>query len=63
MEILAIALITELRVVRSGFVLSKPGHDTIAVEIKSKQQRINRSFLSRYPGSRMAIISRDNYWV
>ena len=44
-------------------VLSKPGHDTIAVEIKSKQQRINRSFLSRYPGSRMAIISRDNYWV
>lgn len=44
-------------------VLSRFGHKTIAVEIKSQQQRINQAFLSRYPESRMVVISRDNYWV
>lgn len=44
-------------------VLSKPEHGTIAVEIKSKSQRINRSFISRYPKSRIAVVSKDNYWV
>lgn len=44
-------------------VLSKPGQITIAIEIKSKQQRINQAFISRYPESKMVVISRDNYWV
>jgi len=44
-------------------ILSKPNHDIIAVEIKSKQQRINQAFVSRYPKSRMVVIARDNYWV
>lgn len=44
-------------------VLSKPGSDTIAVEIKSQPQRINRAFRARYPGSKMVVISKDNYWV
>ncbi len=44
-------------------VLSKPNHNIIAVEIKSKSQRINQSFTSRYPESKMVVISKDNYWV
>ena len=44
-------------------VLNKPNHNTIAVEIKSKSQRINQAFASRYPKSRMVVISKDNYWV
>ncbi|KKS33053.1 MAG: hypothetical protein UU93_C0003G0061 [Candidatus Amesbacteria bacterium GW2011_GWA2_42_12] len=44
-------------------VLYKPGSDIIAVEIKTQQQRINQAFLSRYPESRMVVISKDNYWV
>lgn len=44
-------------------VLSKANHDTIAVEIKSKPQRINQAFISRYSESRMAVITKDNYWV
>jgi len=44
-------------------ILNKPNHNTIAVEIKSKSQRINQAFASRYPESRMVIISKDNYWV
>ncbi|MBU0998606.1 ATP-binding protein [Patescibacteria group bacterium] len=44
-------------------VLSKSNHDIIAVEIKSKSQRINQAFMSRYPESRMVVISKDNYWV
>lgn len=44
-------------------VLSKPGHDIVAVEIKSHPRRTNQAFLSRYPESKMVVISRDNYWV
>lgn len=44
-------------------VLSKPGSNSIAVEIKSQQRRVNQAFLSRYPESRMAVISKDTYWV
>lgn len=44
-------------------VLSKPNNDIIAVEIKSKPQRINQAFTSRYPESRMAVITKNNYWV
>ena len=44
-------------------VLSKLGHESIAVEIKSKSQRINQAFISRYPESRIVVISKDNYWV
>lgn len=44
-------------------VLNKPDHETIAVEVKSKPQRTNQAFISRYPESRMIVISKDNYWV
>lgn len=46
-----------------NLVLSKSNHDTIAVEIKSKQQRVNQAFISRYPESKMVVITKDNYWV
>ncbi|OGH38689.1 MAG: hypothetical protein A2905_02325, partial [Candidatus Levybacteria bacterium RIFCSPLOWO2_01_FULL_36_10] len=39
-------------------VLSKSGYETIAVEVKSKSQRINQAFISRYPESRIAVISK-----
>lgn len=44
-------------------VLSKPSHTIIAVEIKNRQQRVNQAFNSRYPDSKMVVVSRDNYWV
>lgn len=44
-------------------ILSKLGHETIAVEIKSKQQRVNQAFMARYPESKMVVISKTNYWV
>ncbi len=44
-------------------VLSKPGSDLLAVEIKNKSQRINRAFLARHQGAKLTIVSRDNYWV
>ncbi|OGM25767.1 hypothetical protein A3D00_02550 [Candidatus Woesebacteria bacterium RIFCSPHIGHO2_02_FULL_38_9] len=44
-------------------VLNKPDHEVIALEIKSKLKRINQAFISRYPESKMAVISKDNYWV
>ena len=44
-------------------VLSKPGHKTVALEIKSQSQRVNQAFASRYPDSKMVIISKNNYWV
>lgn len=44
-------------------VLSKPGREVVAVEIKSQQQRINQAFLARYPGTRMMVISKNSYWV
>jgi hypothetical protein len=44
-------------------VLNKSNQETIAVEIKSKSQRINQAFISRYPKSLMKVISKDNYWV
>lgn len=44
-------------------VLNKPGHETYAIEIKSKSGRINQAFISRYPESKMAVVSKDNYWV
>jgi len=44
-------------------VLNKPGHKTVALEIKSKSRRVNQAFVSRYPDSKMIVISRNNYWV
>jgi len=44
-------------------VLSKQNNKTIAIEIKTKLQRVNRAFISRYPESRMTVVSKDNYWV
>ena len=43
-------------------VLSRPG-ELLAIEIKSTSRRVNRSFLTRYPGSKLSVITRDNYWV
>lgn len=43
-------------------VMSKPGHEIIAIEIKSQQQRINRAFGLRYPKSRIALVSKDNFY-
>jgi len=44
-------------------VLNKLGHETFALEIKSKSGRINQAFISRYPESKMVVVSKDNYWV
>ncbi|MDO8609540.1 MAG: DUF4143 domain-containing protein [bacterium] len=44
-------------------ILSKSGSETIAVEIKNQSRRINQAFVSRYPKSRLVVISRENYWV
>lgn len=44
-------------------VLNKPGHEIIALEIKSRSQRINQAFMSRYPESKILVISKENYWV
>ncbi|MEK7526751.1 MAG: ATP-binding protein [Patescibacteria group bacterium] len=44
-------------------VLSKPDRDLVAIEIKSKQQRVNQAFTTRYSKSRMVVISKDSYWV
>jgi len=44
-------------------ILSKPGSDLLAVEIKNQSRRVNRAFLSRYPGSKLTVISRENYWA
>jgi len=44
-------------------VLTKPNNETIAIEIKSKSQRINQAFKSRYPESRIVVISKNSYWV
>ena len=44
-------------------ILSKPGSDLLAVEIKNQSRRVNQAFLSRYPGSKLTVISRENYWV
>lgn len=44
-------------------ILSKSGQGMIAVEIKSKNRRVNQAFKFRYPESRTVVISKDNYWV
>ena len=44
-------------------VLSKPGKQTIGIEIKSGTRRINQAFLARYPETKLVEVSRDNYWV
>lgn len=44
-------------------VLSKPGSGLLAVEIKNQSRRTNQAFLARYPGSKLTVISRENYWV
>lgn len=44
-------------------VLSNPRHKTIAIEIKRKLKRMNKAFNSRYPESKIVVISQDNYWV
>lgn len=44
-------------------VLSKAGREVIAIEIKSQTRRFNQAFKSRYPNSRIEVISRDNYWI
>lgn len=43
-------------------VISKPGHEIIAIEVKSQQQRINRAFGLRYPKSRTVLVSKDNFF-
>lgn len=35
----------------------------LALEIKNHSRRVNKAFLTRYPASKMAVISKDNYWV
>lgn len=44
-------------------VLNRPGYKPIALEIKSQSRRVNQAFVSRYPDSKMIVISRNNYWV
>lgn len=45
-------------------VLSKPNDvNIVGIEIKSKNQRINQAFTSRYPNSKLIILTKDNYWV
>ena len=44
-------------------VLSKPNRKNIALEIKSRSQRVNQAFISRYPESKITVISKENYWV
>lgn len=44
-------------------VLSKPGHTNLALEIKSKSTRVNQAFLSRYPNSKLSVVTKENYWV
>jgi len=44
-------------------VLSKPNHETIALEIKSKSGRVNQAFITRYPESKIVVTTKDNYWV
>ncbi|MBM3209227.1 ATP-binding protein [Candidatus Shapirobacteria bacterium] len=44
-------------------VLSREGKKKIAVEIKSQAQRVNQAFLARYPEAKMAVVTKDNYWV
>src|SRR3989344_8828522 len=44
-------------------IFNKSGQKTIALEVKSKSQRINQAFMSHYPESKMIVISKDNYWV
>ncbi len=44
-------------------VLNKLGQEMVAVEIKSQSQRVSQAFASRYPESKMVVISKDNYWV
>jgi len=44
-------------------VLTKANHKTIAVEIKNTAKRTNKSFVNRYPESKMTVLSKKNYWV
>lgn len=43
-------------------VLSKH-NQLIAVEVKNQARRVNKAFISRYPNSKMIVISKDNYWI
>ncbi|MCL4352974.1 DUF4143 domain-containing protein [Patescibacteria group bacterium] len=45
----------------TDIVLTKPGSETIALEIKSRSRRTSRAFATRYPGSILKVISKDNY--
>lgn len=44
-------------------VLSKSDGTLLAIEIKSKNQRVNQSFKVRYPQAQMRVVTRENYWV
>lgn len=44
-------------------VITKPNSEIIALEIKSTAQRINQSFVNRYPSSKITVISKENYWA
>lgn len=44
-------------------VLSKSDGTLLAIEIKSQSQRVNRSFVARYPKAKLTVITKDNYWV
>jgi len=44
-------------------VMSRNGKENIAVEIKTVAKRVNKSFMVRYPNSRLAVVTRDNFWI
>lgn len=44
-------------------VLSKSDGTLIAVEIKYQPKRINQAFKTRYPKSKLVVITKDNYWI
>ena len=44
-------------------VLSKADGTLLAIEIKSQSKRVNQSFKTRYPKSKLTVITKDNYWV
>lgn len=44
-------------------VLSKSDGTLLAIEIKSQSQRVNQSFKTRYPKSKLIVVTKDNYWV
>ncbi len=44
-------------------VLTKSGKEPIGIEIKSRSQRVNKAFRSRYPKSKLVLINRFNFYA